>query len=334
MHGTHLANHALKEADCILAIGMRFDDRVVLNGFACDKTILHVDVAAEEINKNVRTHVGLVSTASDFLSHACAPEAERRVDEEDWVGTACGRNLTPPKARTKKRTFIDPVLAIETLAEQTYHTSIVVTDVGQHQIWTALHYGFVQPRQWISSGGLATMGFGLPAAIGAAFAHPDQDIILVCGDGGFLMTSQELKVVADHDLRIKIFLFNNGFLGMVRQWEDLPSHSDLHGSGHPRGSHYETCLGRNLLCEPDCVRDLSECTKRNRSPDFVLLPKAFGINASRVTKNNRLPQAMDTALRVPGAYVLEVMIDRMANVTPMVQLGKGMTDFVEFSEQE
>jgi len=315
MHGTVAANMALKNADFILAVGSRFDDRVAVREFGKGATIGHVDIDSAEISKAVCAHYELQANARDFLAYANNLDIKGR-DISEWRATLASWKKKYALKYPAGDNFVKPQYFIEELSRLTDKTGIVITGVGQHQMWTALYYNFQEPRQWISSGGLGTMGFGLPAAIGACYAHPDKTIICIDGDGSFQMNIQELATVAANRLPVKVFILNNGFLGMVRQWEDMFNQSH----------HYETCLVRTAECDPACIES-KEC--RTPNPNFMNLDKVYpGIHTLRITNTAEVRAGIERALEEDGPCVVDVWIDRTEDVKPMIPPGGSLADII------
>ncbi|MDR6883992.1 biosynthetic-type acetolactate synthase large subunit [Bacillus sp. 3255] len=302
MHGTAAANRALIEADLLISLGARFDDRVTmrLDGFAPRATIAHVDIDAAELSKNVTAHMAIAGHVKEVLAHMqsrIVPPASAHL--EQWV-----RHLSELKAKQPPRyrgggELLKPQYVIEMLSESTQGEAIVTTDVGQHQMWTALFYRFQHPRSLLSSGGLGTMGFGFPAAIGAQIAHPDRLVISINGDGGMQMCAQELAVCAIHKLPVKIVVINNQTLGMIRQWQELIYES--------RFSHI----------------DLSG------SPDFVLLAEAYGVKGLRAATEAEAQQVWKEALAHPGPVLIDFQVDKQELVLPMVPVGHTLSEMIE-----
>ncbi len=315
MHGSIPANYALREADLILTLGGRFDDRVAVKDFAVGKRIAHVDIDPSEIDKTVKTDLAMVARLDAFLDYALRSGRDAR--HPDWVARVQDwRDQMPmPYAGGDS---IKPQAVIELLSELTGGDATLVTGVGQHQMWAAQYYRFRRPRQWISSGGLGTMGFGLPAAIGAWLGDSSHPVVLVDGDGSFQMNIQELATVVANRIPVKMFVLNNGFLGMVRQWEDM-----LDG-----GHHYETCLAREHDCDPDCTRMDQTC--RRQLPSLVGLRHVYpGLKTLRVSHPEGLRDAVDEALRHAGPVLVDVWIDKAENVLPMVPPGKNLDAMIE-----
>ena len=315
MHGTIPANYALRDADLILTLGGRFDDRVAVRGFAAGKRIIHVDIDPSEIDKTVATDLNLVAGLDTFLDYALA--SGRSGAHPDWMAQiATWRGLIP-------RPFLDlghikPQATIEVISELTGGDATLVTGVGQHQMWAAQFYQFRRPRQWVSSGGLGTMGFGLPAAIGAWFADPSRPVVLIDGDGSFQMNIQELGTVVANRIPLKIFVLNNSFLGMVRQWEDMMD------DGH----HYETCLARTSECDADCTDMDQQC--RRQIPNLTGLRYVYPrLKTLRLRDPAALRAGVAQALADPGPVLVDVWIDKAENVLPMVRPGHTLGQMIE-----
>jgi acetolactate synthase-1/2/3 large subunit len=315
MHGTVAANHALNSADFILTIGARFDDRVAVKDFGKGITIAHVDIDHAEIGKNIFTHHELHANINDFLDYANRLETPERTITE-WLHELTAMKQKHPLSYPADQETIKPQYVIEQLSQLADPEAKVVTGVGQHQMWTALYYRFREPRQWISSGGLGTMGFGLPAAVGAYFADPAHPVICIDGDGSFQMNLQELATVSANKIPLKIFVLNNGYLGMVRQWEDMFN----------AGNHYETCLLRTVDCDPACI-DLQEC--RTPNPNLLNLKAVFpGLNTLRITRKEDVQVGIEKALSNEGPYLVDIWIDKQEDVKPMIPPGGALNDII------
>ncbi len=301
MHGTYTANMAMSEADLIVAIGVRFDDRVTgaLDKFAPRAAIVHVDIDPSSLSKNVRAHVGLAGDARSVMTQilAALPRCDDRHLDPWWQQIESWKKQEPLRYEPDAES-IKPQLLCEELARVTRGRAIVTTDVGQHQMWLAQYYPFRAPRQSITSGGLGTMGFGLPAAIGAQIAFPDRQVIAFVGDGGFQMTAQELATAVQYGTNTKVVVMNNHYLGMVRQWQQ------------------KFYAGRYSHVEID------------GNPDFVKLAEAYGARGLRVTDPSELRRVLEYGLGTPGVVVIDVSVTAEENVFPMVPPGAGLKEMV------
>lgn len=298
MHGTYAANMATMECDLLLGIGVRFDDRVtsLVKDFAPQAKIVHFDIDPAEVNKNVRADLRVVGDLRWSLPLLCEKAARR--SPQEWQGEIAGwTKLVQEWKRTKPLTYnqdnasIMPQAVIEQVSQLTQDNTIVVTDVGQHQMWTAQFYNFPRERSLLTSGGLGTMGYGLPAAIGAQMSLPDKQVVLFTGDGSIMMNCQELATIADHGLPIKIVVLNNQVLGMISQWQRM-----FYGQRYSHSSF----KGRT---------------------DLVKLADAMGIRGLRVNKPDELVFALEEMLRMPGPVLLEVLVPPVEDVLPMVPPG-------------
>jgi len=298
MHGHRHVNRALEECDLLLNIGARFDDRATgrLNGFAPNARVVHVDIDPAEIGKNVKTHVPVVGDAREAL--AMMLEEVDTGDHSDWMNWIDGqRNRVLEAALEDRPQWPEPYAIIKGIAEATDHEAIVTTDVGQHQMWAAQQYGFKYGDRWMTSGGLGTMGYGLPSAIGAKIGRPDREVWTVVGDGGFQMSSSELATAVQEKVDINIAIINNGYLGMVRQWQDL-----FHNHNY------------------------SEV--RISAPDFVKLAEAYGATGIRVTRDEEVMPAIEKARSIKGPVVIDFVVEPEANVYPMVPPGGSNSEMV------
>src|SRR5690348_8848040 len=304
MHGLRAANYAMDEADLICAIGARFDDRITgkLSEFAPRAKFIHIDVDPAEISKNVPAHIPIVGDAKKVLPkltreyRALEPDSSRL--EAWWQRILGWQEKHPLRYDDTEDAEIKPQRMVEAIYEATGGEAILTSDVGQHQMWAAQYYKFPEPRRWINSGGLGTMGFGLPSAMGAKVACPDQPVVCLAGDGSLIMNCQELATCVTEQIPVKVFLMNNGYLGMVRQWQEL--FWDRRYSSVEMGA----------------------------SPDWVKLADAFGAVGMRVTDKNDVVDAMKTALATDGPVVLDVHVTKEENCYPMIPAGQAARDMV------
>lgn len=303
MHGNYASNQAILNCDLLIGIGNRFDDRITMGRtkeFAPNAKIIHIDIDPAEIGKNVETYIPLVGDVKLVLE-AALPKAPQ-ADTKDWLEQIKRWNEQYPFSY-KKNGGLKPQSVIEMIYQTTKGDAIITTDVGQHQMWAAQFYKFKHPRSLISSGGLGTMGFGFPAAIGAQFAHPDRVVVSINGDGGFQMNSQELAVVSGHNLPVKIVIINNKCLGMVRQWQEI---------------FYDNRYSQI---------DLSH------SPDFVKLAEAYGVKGLRAESEEQAEQVWEEALKHDGPVVVEFVVEPEENVYPMVAAGSTLDQMVMGDEE-
>ena len=296
MHGTYPANLAVAESDLLIAVGVRFDDRVTgkLNTFAPNAEVIHIDIDASNIGKLRKPQIPVVADAK----HALAALADRLQQEslkrdrlEDWWAQIDKWRSEVPLSCEYSETEIKPQQLIETLHRVTNGDAIVVTDVGQHQMWAAQFYPFKRNRQFLTSGGLGTMGFGLPAAMGAQLACPDDTVVAVVGDGGFQMTNQEIITAIQYNIPLKVVIMNNGYLGMVRQWQEM---------------FYDRAYSEV---------DLSV------SPDFVKLAEAYGAIGLRATTPDELESVLREGLEYDGVAIMDIAVTKEENVFPIVPAG-------------
>ena len=301
MHGAKAANLAVQECDLLIALGVRFDDRVTgkLNEFARHAKVIHVDIDQSEINKLRQTHLGLQGDIKQVL-----PQLDVTVSIANWHKRVEElKTLHPTRYDHPGEAIYAPAL-LKRISERKPQNTITTTDVGQHQMWTAQHMRFTHPQNFITSSGLGTMGFGLPAAVGAQMARPDDLVICISGDGSFMMNVQELTTIKRKKLPVKIVLIDNQRLGMVRQWQELFFNE----------RYSETNLSDN--------------------PDFLMLAKAFDIPGQTISKKSEIEPALDTMFNAPGAYLLHVCIDELENVWPLVPPGAANENMLEKSAKE
>ncbi|MEB6613342.1 biosynthetic-type acetolactate synthase large subunit [Staphylococcus pasteuri] len=295
MHGSYASNMALTECDLLINLGSRFDDRLASkpDAFAPNAKIVHVDIDPSELNKVIDTDLGIVADCKNVLEQL--ENANVQVpNHDDWLQT-CETNKSSYPFKYEKDnndSFCKPQEAIEYIGHITNGDAIVTTDVGQHQMWAAQFYPFKSHSQWVTSGGLGTMGFGIPSAIGAQLARPDKTVVCFVGDGGFQMTNQEMALLPEYGLNIKIVLINNGTLGMVKQWQDK--------FFNQRFSH----------------------SVFNDQPDFMKLSEAYGVKGFLIDKPNQLKETLDEAFNYNGPTLIEVRISPIEPVNPMIPSGK------------
>jgi acetolactate synthase-1/2/3 large subunit len=307
MHGTYYANMAVTNSDLLIALGARFDDRVTgkIATFAPNAQIIHVDIDPTSIKKNVRVDLPIVGDLKDVLKKLIK-QLEERADEakvlreqvKPWHDEIAEWREKHPMSYKPSKTVIKPQYVIEKLRELSNEDAIVTTEVGQHQMWTAQFFEFLQPRTFLSSGGLGTMGYGLPAALGAQAAFPQRQVIDISGDGSFQMNSQELATLVQYRLPVKIVILNNNFLGMVRQWQQLFFDK----------RYSQTCMELPI--------------------DFIKLAEAYGATGMRATKPEEVEDVIKKAFATDGPVIMEFKVAREENVLPMVPAGAGLNEMV------
>lgn len=316
MHGTAYANFAASHCDLLIAIGARFDDRVTgaISRFAPSAQVIHIDIDPAEISKNVRVDIPIVGDARNVLAELLPRVSAKH--HKDWIEQIDAwkkaypleyqegsQPQTIPSAEGVDDGPVHPQAIIRTLYELTQGEAIVTTDVGQHQMWTAQYFRFDRTRQLITSGGLGTMGFGLPAAMGAQIGCPEDLVICIAGDGSIQMNIQELATIAQEDLPVKVFILNNQFLGMVRQWQEL---------------FYEKRYSYTAL---------------KHSPDFVKVAEAYGITGMRIKHAGEMLSTLEAALAHQGPVVVDCWVCMEENVYPMVPAGKGLDEMLGLGGQ-
>jgi len=297
MHGTAYANHAVQNCDCLVSIGARFDDRVTgdLSKFAsCAKKIIHIDIDPASISKNVRVDIPLVGDAKCILEQML-PHIETK-DRPAWLGQLDEWKKQYPLTY-KPDGKIKPQEVIDHLGRMTNHDAIIATGVGQHQMWAAQFYGWTKPRQILTSGGLGTMGYGVPSAIGAQFGNPDKLVVDIDGDGSFTMTMVEIITAVQNDMPAKFIVLDNEYLGMVRQWQELFYGRRYSGVDHP-------------------------------CPEFTKIAEGYGAQAAKITDRSEVQDGLNEMLRSDGPFVLHVCVEKEENVYPMVAAGKALDEMI------
>ncbi|MEO1939906.1 biosynthetic-type acetolactate synthase large subunit [Candidatus Thioglobus sp.] len=302
MHGTYEANMSMHDSDCVIAVGARFDDRITANidKFCPTAKIIHIDIDPSSIGKNVAVDVAIVGEVKSVLQDLItALKDKKTADISTWWSQIKQWRSVDSLAYQTKEGVIKPQTVIETLYEVTNGKAIVTSDVGQHQMWAAQYYHFDEPRRWINSGGLGTMGFGLPAAMGAKLAKPEMDVACVTGEGSIQMMTQELSTMLQYNTPVKIINLNNGYLGMVRQWQEF---------------FYEKRYAMSYM---------------EALPDFVKLAESYGHIGIKVEKSADLKDAMIEAFKQKDRTVfLDIITDPNENVFPMIPSGAGHNEML------
>ncbi len=298
MHGTACANLAVDSADLVIAVGMQFDDRATakVSGFATRAQIIHCDIDPAEIGKNLKATVPIVGDAKNVLQ-----ELNKGIEGQthiDWIEQIDEWHHEHLLVADKGGTGLLPQYVVQQIYEATRGEAIITTGVGQNQMWAAQHYCYKKPNTLVSSGGLGTMGFELPAGIGAKVGCPDETVWIIAGDGGFQMTLQELATTVQDDIAVKIAILNNSYLGMVRQWQEL-------------------FYGRRYVATP-----LS-------NPDFIKLAEAYGVSAVRVINKSEVAPAIRQAMNTPGPFLIDFQVEPEENVYPMIAPGSAIAEFIE-----
>ncbi|MGR3180054.1 MAG: biosynthetic-type acetolactate synthase large subunit [Candidatus Anammoxibacter sp.] len=299
MHGTAYANYTITHSDCIIAVGARFDDRITgrIDEFAPNAEIIHIDVDPTSISKSIKVHIPVVGDAKVILE-----ELNKYVkfdERKDWLKKVFGWKEKHPLVYENSGDKIKPQYVIEQICKIAGEDAIITTDVGQHQMWSSQYYTFTKPRTFLTSGGLGTMGYGFPAAIGAKFGFPDRNVICISGDGSFQMNMQELSTAVNHNVQVKVAILDNGFLGMVRQWQDLFF-----------GKRYSN-------------------TRLNGNPDFVKIAEAYGVAGFLVEKKEDVASVLEKALKIDGPVVMDFKTEPEENVFPMVPAGEAIHRMID-----
>lgn len=300
MHGNYAPNVLTNQADLIIAIGMRFDDRVTgnLKKYAKQASIIHIEIDNAEINKNVTVDIEIHNDAKEALTHLIPLVKED--SHEKWIREFRILDIDENEKVIKNETHpengeIKMGEVVQLVSDITKGDAIIVTDVGQHQMYSARYYKFTNPNSFVTSGGMGTMGFGLPAGLGAKLGRPDKQVITFMGDGGFQMTMQELGTIMQYKIPVKMIILNNNFLGMVRQWQQL-------------------------------FFDKRYASTEMENPDFVAISKAFNIPAKKVVKREELKGALIEMIDAAGPYLLEIKVEKKGNVFPMIEPGSSVSD--------
>ncbi len=297
MHGTAYANHSIMDADLIVALGARFDDRVTgrLDMFAPNAKVIHVDIDPSSISKNVKVHIPIVGDAKQVIAELIS-EIKHKPAIEDWLKHVEDLKKKYPMGYKDKNKIL-PQYVIQQIDEVTAGEAIICTEVGQHQMWAAQWYNYSLPRTFISSGGLGTMGFGFPAAIGAKLGRPEKIVFDVAGDGSIQMNIQELATCVENKINVKVAILNNGYLGMVRQWQEL---------FYKRRYSYTPIT----------------------SPDFVKLAESYGAVGIRVTKKEEVKPALQRAIETDNTVFIDFHVEEEENVYPMVPAGEAINNIL------
>ncbi len=308
MHGTAYANYGVHHSDLIIAVGTRFDDRVTgrIDDFAPGARIIHIDIDPTSISKTVIVDVPIVGDAKSVLTEMIKSAKPLKIDE--WIKQIIDWKKNHPLTYQQSSEEIKPQYVIQKLSELTKGNAIIATDVGQHQMWTCQYFDFKSPRTFLSSGGLGTMGYGLPAAIGAMAGMKNKLVIDIAGDGSIQMNIQELATAKSHDINVKVIIMDNSYLGMVRQWQEL---------------FYNKRYSAVLLEKHDHNKSTGEYY-----PDFVKIAEAYGFWGKRVNKPSELESAIKEMISFDGPALLDVIITREENVYPMVPPGASLTQMI------
>jgi acetolactate synthase-1/2/3 large subunit len=304
MHGTRYANEAIHHADLLINAGARFDDRVTgkVSEFAREAKVVHIDIDPAELGKVIATDLAIVGHLRDVLDRLETKLAGRPVNPHaDWLDRIAGWKRQYPLVCPVQEGVLKPQQVVQAVSELTGGRAILTTGVGQHQMWAALFYKHQHPRHFISSGGLGTMGFCVPSAIGAQLGRPDELVVTITGDGSFQMNIQELATAACYRIPVKIIILNNGYLGMVRQWQEL---------------FFERRYAHTAL--------------EDGNPDFVAVAKGFGLEALRVTRTEELRPALERAIQHPGPVVVDCRVEKEENVFPMIPTGGTVNDTIGY----
>lgn len=299
MHGTYAANMALHDCDLLINIGARFDDRLTgnLEHFAPKAKVAHIDIDPAEIGKNIHTEIPVVSDAKEALK-ALLNSDITQPNHQEWMEEIRSNKKDYPLWYNRSDEAISPQWLVEQVYELTEGKAIVTTDVGQHQMWAAQFYKFNKPNRWVTSGGLGTMGFGFPAAVGAQLGAPNDLVVSIVGDAGFQMTLHELSIIHERNLPVKIIIVNNTALGMVRQWQE---------------SFYEERYSESIL---------------QTNPDFVKLAESYGVRGMKIDSEKDVPKALEEAFSFDGPVLIDARVVQKESVYPMIAPGKGHHEMI------
>ena len=299
MHGVAWASLALDQADLVIAIGSRFDDRITgdTSRFATQSKKIHIDIDPAEINKNINVDVALIGNAKDILNQML-PKLKKKT-HIDWLDHIAKLKQDHPSLKLKKSNDLTGQYVVKSLSDETNGKSVIVTGVGQHQMWAAQHYLYCAQNSWISSGGLGTMGFEVPAALGAKVGAPEKNVWSIAGDGGFQMTLCELATIVENNIKVKFALLNNNHLGMITQWQGMFFNEDYQANAY------------------------------TANPDFVKLANAYGMKALSVDNNEDVRPAIREANNHDGPFLIDFKIKKEENVFPMIPSGQSVNELLE-----
>ena len=299
MHGVAWASLALDQADLVIAIGSRFDDRITgdTSRFATKSKKIHIDIDPAEINKNINVDVALIGNAKDILKQML-PKLKKKT-HIDWLNHIAKLKEDHPSLKLKKSNGLTGQYVVKSLSDETNGKSVIVTGVGQHQMWAAQHYLYCAQNSWISSGGLGTMGFEVPAALGAKVGAPEKNVWSIAGDGGFQMTLCELATIVENNIKVKFALLNNNHLGMITQWQGMFFNEDYQANAY------------------------------TANPDFVKLANAYGMKALSVDNNEDVRPAIREANNHDGPFLIDFKIKKEENVFPMIPSGQSVNELLE-----